>query len=136
MKGKCKYLRDVNAYLDGELSKKRFEKFQTHVKECPICQNELRQLNTLNNFLSRFKTETIPENVYKRILNETNVVKKHIKSIELFHKISKISIAASILFAFLSGIFISNTVFASESKSSSEIEFAEDTLYEYLNLGD
>ena len=135
MKGKCKYSKLVNAYLDGELPKKKVGKFKAHLHECSICQNELRRINTLNGFLSKYKTEEMPRTAYKEILKETGEVKKHLKTIVLFHKISKISVAASIVLAFVAGILVSNKTFASNSDTTN-IEFADNSFYEYLDLGE
>ena len=41
----------LNAYLDGELHGQRLREMETHLSSCPACQDELRQLRLVSEFL-------------------------------------------------------------------------------------
>jgi len=135
MKKSCKYSALVSAFADGELQGKKLEEFRAHLKKCAECRNELQEMKTVTEFLSGYRNEEVSESVYTRILSESGEVKKHLKTITLFHRISKISVAASIVLAFVAGILVSNKTFASNSDTTN-IEFADNSFYEYLDLGE
>ena len=125
----------INAYIDGELNKKEFTRIQEHLKECRYCQNEVRALNKINSFLSDYQNESVPEFLNDKILS---TVGKHPisqgKTI-LLRNVSRFSIAASVLLALFSGIFLSNFTFSNNTTlyaENTEIEFAQDSLYDYL----
>lgn len=59
----CKEMRKlISAYMDNELDPKNKEKVETHIKECPYCQKELKELTKLSNTIHSFKKEELPAN--------------------------------------------------------------------------
>ncbi|HHE37550.1 MAG TPA: hypothetical protein ENL20_03130 [Candidatus Cloacimonetes bacterium] len=132
---KCKYAKKLNAYIDSELSKKEFTKIQEHLKDCLYCQKEIREINKINAFLSGYQNEDVPENLNEKILSSVGKHSINERKAIFLRRVSRLSIAASILFSLFSGIILSNITFSNNSTLSAEnteIEFAQDSLYDYL----
>ena len=129
-KNKCGYIQKINAYIDGELSKKDFEEIKEHLKNCRFCQNEIRKLNSINQFLSSYKNNEVPEYLNQRILASVRDISLEKNRGFLGKYVFKFSIAASVLFSFYSGILLSDIAFSSQQNS--ELEFGQETLYSYF----
>ncbi len=137
MKGifKCKYAKKLNAYIDGELRKNEFTKIQEHLKDCLYCQKEIREINKINAFLSGYQNEDVPENLNEKILSSVLEHPINERKTIFLRRVSRLSIAASILLSLFSGIILSNITFSNNSTlfaENTEIEFAQDSLYDYL----
>ncbi len=131
---KCKYSKKINAYIDGELNEKEFIKVRDHLKNCHLCQNELREINRLSEFLSQYKDEDVPEKINQRILDAVKTLSERNFFYRLPGKVIKLSIAASVVLAFLSGIVLSNIAFTSANGST--IEFGQETLFSMYYEGE
>lgn len=131
---KCNYSRKLNAYIDGELKEKEFTKVRDHLKNCHFCQNELREINRISGFLSQYKDEDVPEKINQQILDAVKIFPKRNLLNFLPGKLVKLSIAASVILAFLSGIVLSNIAFASTNDST--IEFGQETLFSMYYEGE
>ena len=94
----CKFEKKINAYLDGELSEKTYHTVQEHLKKCQTCQNTLRSIIKVNNFLNNYNEEQFPDNLTESILEKTGYsVMSTFK-----RRIINFSVAASIIVAFFS----------------------------------
>ena len=129
-KKQCSYFQKLNAYIDGELSKRDFNEIKEHLKNCRFCQNEIRELNSINQFLSSYKNNEVPEYLNQRILASVREISLEKNRGFLNKYIFKFSIAASVLFSFYSGILLGDIAFS--AKQNSELEFGEETLYSYF----
>ena len=129
-KKQCSYFQKLNAYIDGELSKNDFEEIKEHLKYCRFCQNEIRELNSINQFLSSYKNNEVPEYLNQRILASVREISLEKNRGFLNKYVLKFSIAASVLFSFYSGILLSDLAFSSQQNS--ELEFGQETLYSYF----
>ncbi len=132
---KCKYAKKLNAYIDGELAKKEFTKIQKHLKDCLYCQKEIREVNKINAFLSDYKTEIVPDTLNEKILSSVVEHPINMRKTIFLRRVSRLSIAASILLSLFSGIFLSKTTFVNNtilSAENTEIGFAQDSFYDYL----
>ena len=129
-KKKCSYISKLNTYIDGELSKKDFEEIKEHLKNCRLCQNEIRELNSINQFLSSYKNSEAPEYLNQRILASVREISLDENKDFLSKYVFKFSIAASVMIAFSSGILLSNLAFSSQQNN--ELEFGQETLYSYF----
>ena len=132
---KCKYAKKLNAYIDGELSQNEFTKIQEHLKDCLYCQKEIRELNKINAFLSGYMNDDIPENLNEKILSTVLEHPINRRKTIFLRRVNRLSIAASILLSLFSGILLSNITFSNNVTlyaENTEIEFAQDSLYDYL----
>ena len=95
-KRKCKYQKKLNAYIDGELKEVDFEKARNHLKSCHLCQNKLREINKINDFLSNYKEEEVNEYISQRILGTVKTLPEKSTWDLLTRRVVNFSIAASI----------------------------------------
>lgn len=79
MKRSCLSKRILNAFLDGELEGEKAERVKAHLKDCPLCQEEVRSLKTAKLLVSELpapeKSEIYWEQ-YERHLMERVSLKK------------------------------------------------------------
>ena len=129
-KKKCGYFQKLNAFIDGELSKNDFEEIREHLKNCRFCQNEIRELNSINHFLSSYKNSEVPEYLNQRILASVREISLEKNEGSFSKYVFKFSIAASVLFSIYSGILLSDIAFSSQQNN--ELEFGQETLYSYF----
>ena len=129
-KKKCSYIQKINAYIDGELSKKDFEEIKEHLKNCKFCQNGIRELISINQFLSLYKNTEVPEYLNQRILASVREISLEKNGGSFSKYVFKFSIAASVLFSLFSGILLSDIAFSSQQNSY--LEFGQETLYSYF----
>lgn len=132
---KCKFSHKLNAYADGELSQIEFEKLHIHLKSCPLCQQELREISNINSFLNEFEPEEVPEYLNQRIL--ATVREKETRVSWFGRRITTFSLAASLAVSFLTGIYLADLTYqksvsdVSSTTSSSVFSFGEETLYSF-----
>ena len=134
---KCKYAKKLNAYIDGELPKNEFTKIQEHLKDCLHCQKVIREINKINTFLSDYKNEDVPETLNEKVLSSVMEHPINMRKTIFLRRVSRLSIAASILLSLFSGIFLSNITFSNNTTlyaENTEIEFAQDSFYDYLQV--
>ncbi len=123
----CRFSKKLNAYIDGELKKDEFQKVREHLKNCHLCQTELRELTNLNRFLSSYKEEEVPEYINQRILAAIESTSVHPQRAWLTRRVVSFSIAASVLISFAAGVFLSNQAFA--QNNDSDLQFGQETLF-------
>ena len=123
----CRFSKRLNAYIDGELKKDEFRKVREHLKNCHLCQAELRELTNLNRFLSSYKEEEVPEYINQRILAAVGSTSVHPQRAWLTRRVVSFSIAASVLISFAAGVFLSNQAFA--QNNDSDLQFGQETLF-------
>jgi len=135
---KCRFSHKLNAYTDGELSKQEFEKVQNHLKECAVCQAELREIINVNSFLTSYQDEEVPEYLNQRILATVQDLEQVKVKFNFSRQIVKFSIAATVLISFAAGILLSNIAFskAYTETTTSELDFGQNTLYSYFDGGE
>ncbi len=119
----------LNAYLDKELDPVSLSQVREHLKSCINCQNELRELITLNRVLGSIKSDMLPGNL-ESILSTQH--KQSTFSIIPRKRISWISLAASIVLSFFLGSYLSNTAF-SNTKQTTTQTYTQESLYSYLD---
>jgi anti-sigma factor RsiW len=135
---KCRFSHRLNAFSDGELSKHEFEKVQNHLKECPACQAELREIVSINSFLSSYQEEEVPEYLNQRILATVQDLEQTKVKFGFPRQIVNFSVAASVFIAFAAGIFLSDIAFnkAYADTTTSELDFGQNSLYSYFDGGE
>ena len=124
----CKFEKKINAYIDGELGKAEFTEMKAHLASCLSCQNEIREINKVNAALAEYEDEDVPEHIIDNILKE---VGSHSVSRTPKRRIS-LSVAASIVFAFVSGILMSNFAFEETPQETDTLEFAQESFYSFF----
>lgn len=129
-KKNCSYIQKLNAFIDRELSKKDFEEIKEHLKNCRFCQNEIRELNSINQFLSSYNNNEVPEYLNQRILASVREISLEKNRGFLEKYVLKFSIAASVLLSLYSGILLSDIAFSAQQNS--DLEFGQETLYSYF----
>ena len=129
-KRKCKYQKKLNAYIDGELKEVDFEKVRNHLKSCHLCQNKLREINKINDFLSNYKEEEVNEYMNQRILGTVKTLPEKSTWDLLTRRVVNFSIAASVIISFTVGIILSNNLFANNNETN--IEFGQESLYSFF----
>lgn len=127
---KCSFSKKSNAFINGELSKSDFEKFQSHIKSCRICQNEIKELNKIDKYLSSYKDEEVPKELNQKILASVNQISQKDTLKFLSHKLAYMAIAASVAFAFFAGLVLSDLTFSSNKEATYEL--GQESLYSYF----
>lgn len=130
----CRFSKRLNAYIDGELKKSEFQKVREHLKNCHLCQTELRELTNLNRFLSSYKEEEVPEYINQRIMATIESTAIHPQRAWFTRRVVSFSIAASVLISFAAGVFISNQAFA--QNNDSDLQFGQETLFSMYYEGE
>ncbi len=125
-RNECGFEKKLNAYIAGELSEMEYNKVREHIRSCHLCQNEIRILQQVDNFLFQYTEEEVPAGLKEKILN--SVSKSH--SNPFMRKVVSFSIAASVLISFMAGIVLSNGLYAENTES--DITIGEDSLYSYF----
>lgn len=122
----CNFEKKLNAYIAGELSEMEHKKVRKHISSCHLCQNEIRTLQQVDDFLIQYTEEEVPAGFNEKILN--SVFKS--RTNPFMRKVINFSIAASIVISFMAGIVLSSGLYA-ETKDS-DITIGEDSLYSYF----
>lgn len=135
---KCRFSRRLNAFSDGELSKKEFGKVQNHLKECPACQAYLREIVNINSYLSSYREEEVPEYLNQKILATVRETEQEKVKFGFSRQLVNFSIAASVLISFVAGIILSDLAYnkAYADTSTSNLEFGQETLYSFFKGGE
>ncbi len=124
-KNECSFEKKLNAYIAGELSEMEHNKVREHISSCHLCQNEIRTLQQVDNFLNLYTEEEVPAGFNEKILN--SVFKN--RTNPFMRKVISFSIAASVLISFMAGIMLSSGLYADSSDSN--ITIGEDSLFSY-----
>lgn len=122
----CSFSKRLNAYIAGELSEIEYEKVRMHISSCHLCQNEIRELKQLDNFLMQYTDEEVPAGLNQKILNSVSISKAN----PFKRKVISFSIAASVIFSFVTGILLSDLTFTQETDS--DFAFGQNSLYSYF----
>src|SRR6056297_704141 len=109
MKKKCRWTKNLNAYLDGELNPKKVVAIEDHLEICTTCQEKLQELKTVNSFLGEYNPSTTPSYLQPRIIANAQDIKLKHKGV-----IAKLPIAASALAAVVLGFIFSTQTFTSK----------------------
>ena len=125
-KSECNFEKKLNAYIAGELSEMEHNKVREHISSCHLCQNEIRNLQQVDNFLFQYTEEEVPARLNEKILS--SVSQSHTNP--FMRKVVSFSIAASVLISFMAGIVLSNGLYA--ETTDSDITIGEDSLYSYF----
>ena len=125
-KNECSFEKKMNAYIAGELNEKEYKRVQMHISSCHLCQNEIRELQKLDDLLSKYAEEEIPAGFNEKILNsvQTNYANPFMRKVVSF------SIAATVIISFMAGIVLSNRLYAENTESN--ITIGEDSLFSYF----
>ena len=125
-KNECSFEKKLNAYIAGELSEMEHNKVREHISSCHLCQNEIRELQHVDNFLFQYTEEEVPAGLNEKILNSVSKNRTN----PFMRKVVSFSIAASVLISFMAGIMVSNGLYA--ENTDSDITIGEDSLYSYF----
>ncbi|MCK5050137.1 MAG: zf-HC2 domain-containing protein [Candidatus Cloacimonetes bacterium] len=125
-KNECSFEKKLNAYIAGELSEMEHNKVREHISSCHLCQNEIRNLQQVDNFLFQYTEEDVPAGLNEKILNSVS----NYRTNPFMKNVVSFSIAASVLISFVAGIMLSSGLYA-ETKDSN-ITIGEDSLYSYF----
>lgn len=135
---KCGFSHKLNAFSDGELSGRDFEKIQSHLKDCRICQKQLREIVKINSFLSTFREVEVPEYLNQRILAHVREAEQNKFQLGFSRHLVKFSIAASVLISFAAGVLLSDLAVnkADAGSAKSALDLGQTTLYSYFEGGE
>lgn len=122
----CSFEKKMNAYIAGELSEMEHEKVRKHISNCHLCQNEIRELQQVDNFLIQYTEEEVPAGFNEKILNSVSKSRTN----PFIRKVISFSIAASIVISFMAGVLLSSGLYA--NGTDYEITLGEDSLYSYF----
>ena len=125
-KSECNFEKKLNAYIACELSEIEHNKVREHISSCHLCQNEIRNLQQVDNFLFQYTEEEVPARLNEKILSSVS----QSRSNPFMRKVVSFSIAASVLISFMAGIVLSNGLYA--ETADSDITIGEDSLYSYF----
>ncbi len=117
-KEQCKYSDKLNAYIDAELSKHDFDKVKKHLKNCHLCQQELRELMKVNSFLKNYQEEELAESVIQNILNNADQMNLDPQRFRFKQRVVSFSVAASIILSFATGVLMSNLAFSQDTETT------------------
>jgi hypothetical protein len=96
-----------------------------HISSCHLCQNEIRTLQQVDNFLFQYTEKEVPAGLNEKILNSVPKTSTN----PFMRKVISFSIAASVLISFMAGIMLSSGLYADSSDSN--ITIGEDSLFSY-----
>jgi len=70
----CKYFeKNMDAFLDNDLSEKEILKIEGHLEECPDCHKKYKSYKKSNNIMRNiFKNTAAPQSLRKQILSKTS----------------------------------------------------------------
>ncbi len=122
----CSFEKKMNAYIVGELSEMEYEKVRKHISSCHLCQNEIRTLQQVDDFLIQYTEEEVPAGFNEKILNYVSKSRTN----PFMRKVISFSIAASIVVSFMAGVLLSSGLYA--ETNDSDITIGEDSLYSYF----
>ena len=125
-KFECSFEKKLNAYIAGELSEMEHEKVRKHISSCHLCQNEIRTLQQVDDFLIQYTEEEVPAGFNEKILNSVSKSRTN----PFMRKVISFSIAASIVISFMAGVLLSSGLYA--ETNDSDITIGEDSLYSYF----
>ena len=126
---KCKFQNRLNKFLDDELKPEEKANMQEHLKSCSACQEELRKIQHVNNILGSYREIEVSSDLINRVLDKIPEQKNYVFN----RKVINFSVAASILFSFFSGLWLSNKVYVNQQSSTYSYEIGEESLYSYLD---
>ena len=130
----CRFSKRLNAYIDGELKKYKFQKVREHLRSCHLCQAELRELTNLNKILSSYEEEEVPEYINQRILAAVESTSVHPQKVWFTRKVVSFSVAATVIISFAAGVLISNQAFT--QNNDLDLQFGEESLYSFFEGGE
>jgi len=122
----CSFKEKINAYIAGELSETDHDEVQAHVSSCHLCQQEIRELKQLDNFLMQYIDEEAPAGINEKILK--SVSRSYVNPFK--RKVVSFSIAASVIVSFVTGILLSDLTFTQQIDSG--YDFGQNSLYSYF----
>ena len=59
-----KYRELISLYIDGELNESEEKELLEHIKNCPLCEKELKELTAISEMLKSAEEEELPENFH------------------------------------------------------------------------
>ena len=125
----CKFEKKINAYIDGELGKAEFTEMKAHLASCLSCQQEIREINKVNAALAEYEDEDVPEHIVENILKTVLPVSERKTRKRRFN----LSVVASIVFALVSGILMSDFAFKETPQETDTLEFAQESFYSFFD---
>ncbi|MCZ6792486.1 MAG: zf-HC2 domain-containing protein [Planctomycetota bacterium] len=63
----CERTKEFDAYHDGELSPERARALEEHLGQCPVCEQELRELQELTRSLRGVELVSLPTDALRRL---------------------------------------------------------------------
>ncbi len=122
---KCDEIKDkLNAYLDGEVGNP--EEIRRHLDACADCRAELEALSSVNDFLSQYEEEPVPQQAIDRILAISR--RRAFNSLSWF---ARITIAVSAAAAFFLGVITSGEIASNGSSQYDDFSMGTETLYSF-----
>lgn len=95
----CNFKEKLAFYFYGELSEKEVKALKEHILTCPLCQNDLKELQNISNFLD-FKTDISPKIVENIIsYSESKLEKKF--AFSLREKVFSFAFSFAVILLFL-----------------------------------
>lgn len=130
-KMKCEKVKDrLQAFIDKETSPEVTKEIRTHLLDCISCQNELRNLQKVDKFILSYQEEDVPKALTEKLLN----IPYSDKKISHFSPFKKMSVAASILIAFILGAWVSSQTLQNRNSTDSLLP-SDNNLYAYFEGG-
>ncbi|MCD4829456.1 MAG: zf-HC2 domain-containing protein [Candidatus Cloacimonetes bacterium] len=112
----------LGAFLDGELSPAEAQEVRAHLMACTSCQQALRELKSLDAFMSDYEDEPLPPTLERKLAAIGH------KPMRRLRWVRDLSLAASVAAAFYLGIFVSGEV-ADGNNADDVFAFGQESLY-------
>lgn len=112
----------LGAFLDRELPPQETERVRAHLLTCGRCQQALRELQSVDAFLSEWEDEPLPASLE---LSLSKIGRKPNRWLQLARNVS---LAASVAAAFYLGVLVSSDA-TSLSSNDTTLAFGEQSFY-------
>ncbi len=125
---KCKTTKLIERYINGELNDKQNSMVKSHLKNCPICQEEFKKLSMIDEFLGMYSDEDLPSFLNSKVLNKISSEEKKVN--KKFGFLNIIPVAASFIAAFIFGFYLSSATM--QTTEPDFITMGSDSFYSLL----
>ncbi len=102
---RCPKTKLISSYVDGELSAREKDLFESHINKCRECAGELKELQKIHGLFAGAETFKAPHGFSTRVL--ANIRKKETRRFgEFFHILAKSAEGFAVLVLILVGIIL------------------------------
>lgn len=133
---KCKFKKQISSYLNNELSAKKRKLITGHLKNCSICQDELRILHETDQYLKEYKEIEVPKELNDRLMAKIDNINPENTGLFSKKRWSKLAIAASVIVAMYLGIIMGKDMNRASENNYEAYTLGQNSFYAYFNGGE